>query len=72
MFHQETELPDDSGRQLSYIDFTDKTKWLLPGSSPFYVFSVLNRVFTYRHSKSLFTNDYKFGISVNKYQQYTF
>ena len=33
-----------------------------------FAFSVLDWVFTYRHSKSGFTNDYKFSINVNKYQ----
>ena len=52
MLHQVKELP--TGRLLSYNNFTDKkkNKMAAPKKQCFFAFFVLNRVFTYRHSKS--------------------
>ena len=40
-----------------------KSKMAAAKKQCFFAFSVLNRVFTYRHLKSRFTNNYQFGIS---------
>ena len=52
-------------RPFSYNNFTDKKKIAATKKQCYFAFSVLNWVFTYRHSKSRVYKWLKFYISVN-------
>ena len=68
MLHLDKELPNDLGRLSSYNDFTDKKQNGWCYEAVLFAISVLNWVFTSIIQSPWFTNDYKFGISVNTYQ----
>ena len=67
MLHQEKELPNDSGRPLRYDNFTDK-KMATTKKQRFLRFLYWTESSPTVVQSPGFTNDYKFSISVNKYQ----
>ena len=71
VLHQAKEFPNNSGRPLSYDNFTDKNKMAATKKQCF--FAVFFFLYWTESSPTViqspgFTNDYKLSISVNEYQ----
>ena len=68
MLYQENELPNDSGRPLSYNTFIDKKKKKMAATMETVLFLYWTELHLPSFKNRGLSNDYKFSISVNRYQ----